>query len=498
MTVASPTRGRTDLFRALGFETATNLQQLPRMPQISKLPSHSPFHREKSWLSEMHTVAVNDLSRLPPSSFRLFYLLLSTTLPFHQNGSHHPHKQSPSILISIMALLRSHRWRLRQSHLLQTIYLMGLFSVIGIVLIWYGVNSDREYIHPLLTQLIPAGHCACLTSTTFQCASCLKCAPKKPLPPTALPAVSAWKFEAGRDSGNEGLSRAQCMAAFPGLFEDILRAGTFWRTHGGLDVEHLEYIPLKHGMARAFIHRGELYVVNALSRGEHHRRKILAVLSAIHRALITNPERAIQQDLEFVFSVEDKVTDVTTDDQPIWAFARSAGEEAVWLMPDFGYWAWENVQNSIGPYDQVVDHIKCTEIPWSQKKRQLVWRGKPSFAPKLRRALMDAARGQPWGDVKHVDWNQRTNVMSLEDHCRYMFIAHVEGKLLRLHADGCIWSSATLKMDLRTILFRVSEIPPGVQLGCCSPQAAVHPASPLPAPFRRTEPELHRSRQKFQ
>ncbi|OJK00121.1 hypothetical protein ASPACDRAFT_51941 [Aspergillus aculeatus ATCC 16872] len=313
-----------------------------------------------------------------------------------------------------MALLQSHRWRLRQSHLLHTIYLMGLFSVIGIVLIWYGVNSDREYIHPLLTQLIPAGHCACLTSTTFQCASCLNCAHKKPLPQTALPAVLAWKFEAGRDGGNEGFSRAQCMAAFPGLFEDILRAGTFWRKHGGLDVEHLEYIPLKHGMARAFIHRGELYVVNALSRGEDHRRKILAVLSAIHRALITNPARASQQDLEFVFSVEDKVTDVTTEDQPIWAFARSAGEEAVWLMPDSGYWAWENVQNSIGPYDQ--------------KKRQLVWRRKPSFAPKLRRALMDAARGQPWGNVKHVDWNQRTNVMSLEDHCRYMFIAHVEGR----------------------------------------------------------------------
>ncbi|PYH75954.1 hypothetical protein BO82DRAFT_407578 [Aspergillus uvarum CBS 121591] len=97
-------------------------------------------------------------------------------------------------------------------------------------------------------------------------------------------------------------------------------------------------------------------------------------------------------------------------------------------MPEFGYWAWENVQNSIGPYDQVVDHIKRTEIPWSRKERQLVWRGKPNFAPKLRRALMDAGRGQPWGDVKAVDWNQRTNVISLEDYCQYMFIAHVEGR----------------------------------------------------------------------
>ncbi|PYH46266.1 uncharacterized protein BP01DRAFT_373256 [Aspergillus saccharolyticus JOP 1030-1] len=327
-----------------------------------------------------------------------------------------------------MALFRSPRWRSRRSHLLPAIYLIGLLTLTGIALIWYGVNSDREYIYPLLTQLIPAGHCACLTSTTFQCASCLTCAHQDRLPQTALPSSPSWVFDPGQDGDNEALSRAQCIAAFPGLFEDLLRADTFWRENGGLQVEHLKHITIKHGMARVFIHRGELYVAKALSRGEDHRRKVLAVLSAIHRALVTNLERASYQDLEFIFSVEDKVTDVTTTDQPIWVFARSAGEEAVWLMPDFGYWAWENVQNSIGPYDQVVDHIKRTEIPWSQKIKRLVWRGKPSFAPKLRRALMDAARGQPWGDIKHVDWSKRTNVMSLESHCQYMFIAHVEGR----------------------------------------------------------------------
>ena len=127
--------------------------------------------------------------------------------------------------------------------------------------------------------------------------------------------------------------------------------------------------------------------------------------------------------------MEDKVEDVTNSDHPVWTLARSATEEAVWLMPDFGFWAWENIQNSIGPYDQVVNRIKRADIPWSEKKPQLVWRGKPSFAPKLRRALMEAARDQPWGDVKQVDWDQRTNIIPMEDHCQYMFIAHVEGKL---------------------------------------------------------------------
>jgi hypothetical protein len=58
----------------------------------------------------------------------------------------------------------------------------------------------------------------------------------------------------------------------------------------------------------------------------------------------------------------------------------------------------------------------------------LVWRGKPSFAPKLRRALIEAARDKPWADIKQLDWDTGHNVLRMEDHCRYMFIAHVEGE----------------------------------------------------------------------
>ncbi|KAJ5641949.1 hypothetical protein N7490_005949 [Penicillium lividum] len=295
-----------------------------------------------------------------------------------------------------------------------------------VLTIWYGMNSDRDYIHPILTQLIPAGHCACQTSTTFECSTCLSC-PAPGLQQPTSPSLS-WEWDYPRDSPNEAFDETQCQAAFPGLFEDVARGVRYWRAHGHLATEDLDEIHLQHGMARAFISRGHLHVVAARAKGEDHRRKILGVLSSIHRALAADRERVSKRDIEFVFSVEDKVEDVTSPDLPVWVFARTPVEQGVWLMPDFSFWAWDNPNNYIGPFDQVVDRIQRSDIPWDDKKPQLVWRGKPSFAPKLRRALIEAARDQTWGDVKQVEWATGTNVLRMEEHCQYMFIAHVEGR----------------------------------------------------------------------
>lgn len=315
----------------------------------------------------------------------------------------------------------------------------GLFSSLPLLLtvcfcsfvlvIWYGMNTDREYIHPLLNQLIPAGHCACQSATIFECSSCMSCVQSGGLLQQQQPPASSsnWRFRYEIDAGNEALDRNQCKTGFPGLFEDVDRAVKYWQLRGApLNSADLDDIYLEYGMARAWISGGELYVMATRARNEDHRRKILAVLSAIHRALVADGERR-SRDIEFVFSVEDKVEDVTGPERPVWVFSRTALEEAVWLMPDFGYWAWDNQQNPIGPYDQVVEQIQRSEVPWAEKLPQLVWRGKPSFAPKLRRALLEAARGKPWGDVKQVDWYGRTNILRMEDHCKYMFIAHVEG-----------------------------------------------------------------------
>ncbi|KAL2821858.1 glycosyl transferase family 90-domain-containing protein [Aspergillus cavernicola] len=308
--------------------------------------------------------------------------------------------------------------------LLSALGFLAFSSFAAGLLLWYAVNSDRDYFHPILTQLIPAGHCACETATVFECSTCLTCSHKEL---SATPAET-WEFDYKRDGQNAGLSRSQCDAAFPGLIEDVVRAGTYWRKQGGLSSVELDEIPLRLGMGRARIARGELYVIAFRAHGEDHRRKILATLSAIHRALVTDPNRTTRPEIEFVFSVEDKLEDVANAHDPVWTMARTADEEAAWLMPDFGYWAWDHLHTAIGPYDQVVERAAQYDIPWEGKQHQLVWRGKPSFAPKLRRALMDATRDQPWADVQPVDWHEQSNVLRMEDHCKYMFIAHVEGR----------------------------------------------------------------------
>ncbi|KLJ10407.1 hypothetical protein EMPG_14221 [Blastomyces silverae] len=291
---------------------------------------------------------------------------------------------------------------------------------------WFGMNSNKDNIHPIITQLIPAGHCTCEHSTTFNCTSCLT--------PFDYPIRMGleppqWAFQYGRDDRNEGLSRSQCTAAFPGLFEDINRAVQYWKPRGGITRKQVNGINLRKGMARGMIYGGELYVIETRAAQDDHRRKILGIFSSIHRAI--SATSGSLPDIEFIFSIEDRLDDIMGSGQPLWTLGRKASEESVWLMPDFGFWAWHNPSVIIGTYSEVVEKIKKQEnaIPWTMKERKLVWRGSLTFAPKLRRRLLEVARGKTWGDVKELVWSRKNNlIISMEDHCRYMFIAHVEGR----------------------------------------------------------------------
>ncbi|PLB33876.1 glycosyl transferase family 90-domain-containing protein [Aspergillus candidus] len=312
----------------------------------------------------------------------------------------------------------------------QRILLTALIAICGIFiyLMWHGMNSDRDNVHPIITQLIPAGHCTCQTSTSFECADCLTCLDSQNSSSNA--ASSNWTYEYDRDNSNLSLNKDQCSHSFPGLFQDVYRGGEYWKQRGGVSYADLEATPLEKGMARAIIHNGELYVVAVRTMSEDHRRKIVATLSAMYRALAASPDRSTTPNIEFIFSVEDRVDDVDANDHPVWVFSRKASEESVWLIPDFGFWSWGHLSNDIGPYTQAIDKIQTTEAERSflDKEKKLVWRGKLSFAPKLRRALLDIARNQVWGDVKEVDWSRKANFLPMEEHCRYMFIAHVEGR----------------------------------------------------------------------
>lgn len=298
-----------------------------------------------------------------------------------------------------------------------------------VYLVWFGMNSDRDNVHPLLTQLIPAGHCTCQTSTSFQCSNCLSCLT---LDPSENASSSTRTYDHHRDAHNLSLSKDQCNAFFPGLYEDIHRGVEYWTKRTGITNRDLNTTPLKNGMARARIHNGELYVIATRAKGEDHRRKIVATLSAMYRVLSATPNRSAIPNTEFIFSIEDRVDDVNANGHPVWVYSRKTTEESVWLIPDFGFWSWGHLSNDIGPYyTQAVDKVLATESgsPFHEKEKKLVWRGKLSFAPKLRRALLDTARSKKWGDVKELNWSKKANFLSMEDHCRFMFIAHVEGAI---------------------------------------------------------------------
>ncbi|KAI9925355.1 hypothetical protein ASPWEDRAFT_45718 [Aspergillus wentii DTO 134E9] len=313
----------------------------------------------------------------------------------------------------------------------RTRYLIITIGVtVGLIVytLWFAVNSDNDNVHPYLNQLIPAGHCACKTTAQFQCSSCLSC----PSTTLATSSPESRPYNARYDAKNLTLPAAQCQSFFPGLFEDIHRARAFWQARNGIAMDDLDDINLLNGMARVAILQGELHVLAIRAKGEDHRRKIIATLSSIHRALVASPDSMAIPNTEFVFSIEDKLDDVAGPDHPLWILARRPSEESVWLIPDFGLWAWSNgnVDNQIGPYDRIADRIRHDEqtLSWGAKEDKLVWRGKLSFAPKMRRSLLEVSRNQPWGDVKELVWQNKENYLSMEDHCRYKFIAHVEGR----------------------------------------------------------------------
>jgi hypothetical protein len=167
-----------------------------------------------------------------------------------------------------------------------------------------------------------------------------------------------------------------------------------------------------------------------------------ATLNSLHRALMAFPERHLLPSIEFIFTTEDFAND-PTGRGPVWAYSKRDADDSVWLMPDFGYWAWPEVP--IGPYHEVRRRIAAIDdgetatdgtyspgLQFQDKKKQLVWRGSLATNPGIRSKLLKSAQGRSWASVRVIDWDDendiRFNLLPIEDHCRYMFLAHTEGR----------------------------------------------------------------------
>lgn len=164
-----------------------------------------------------------------------------------------------------------------------------------------------------------------------------------------------------------------------------------------------------------------------------------ATLHSLQRALAAFPDRHLLPSVEFVFTTDDYSTGVG----PIWSYSKREEDESVWLMPDFGYWSWPEVK--IGPYKDIRRRIAAVDngettvtgevIPgtrFADKKKQLVWRGSVAPNPGIRGKLLKQTQGRSWASVRVLDWDDendlRFNLLPMEEHCRYMFLAHTEGR----------------------------------------------------------------------
>ncbi|KAF2192674.1 hypothetical protein K469DRAFT_621220 [Zopfia rhizophila CBS 207.26] len=294
--------------------------------------------------------------------------------------------------------------------------------------ILYGTRSENPTLPSLVKEVLPAGRCLCEYSTTFTCDTCLDCAATQSFPVNATSEEDEqWTFSYRRDGSNYALDEDQCQVAFPGLYEDIERAKGV-RGRNKITEQELSSFKLTKGMVRAMIFNGELYVLQTMLVDNTNRQKALATLQALHRAIASARHKDSIHNIEFVLSVEDLPAQPT---KPIWVLARRAQDHNLWLIPDFGFWSWDMPQ--VGTLSEVATEAIERESlePWDTKQEKLVWRGKVTMAPKLRRALVDAARGKSWSEVGQVRWSDpdfKEQFLGPIDQCSYMFIAHAEGR----------------------------------------------------------------------
>ncbi|KAL3497103.1 glycosyl transferase family 90-domain-containing protein [Aspergillus germanicus] len=251
--------------------------------------------------------------------------------------------------------------------------------------------------------------------------------------------ATGWEFNVHRDGNNHGLSHEQCLSAFPKLFGDLNRvAGSRIDSGKAISFDEVEKLSRSgedvhgdRGLVRGAVVGGELYIISygampyTFTRGK-------ATLHSLNRALSAYVDRHILPNIEFVFSTDDFFTPSAGDPGPIWSYSKHATDNNTWLMPDFGYWSWPEV--SIGSYKEIRSRIAevDTKLEFKSKKRQLAWRGSVSTNPSIRGALLDATRGKSWASIREINWSDladvQANALPMEEYCRYMFLAHAEGR----------------------------------------------------------------------
>lgn len=240
---------------------------------------------------------------------------------------------------------------------------------------------------------------------------------------------SNWAFNYARDGRNYGLSDAQCDAAFPELYKEVNRAVAYRRRVGLVTPDELDVGWRADGIVRAMIHDNQLYIVSASGfLDPNHRPRSLATLHSLHRAITAF--QGTVPNIEFTLTDHDSALLVEDSNFTTWSYSRLPKQESLWLMPDFGFWGWPDV--GLRSYAELQASLNANEDEFLDKIPKLVWRGATTVAAyDVRAGLLEHSAGQPWSDVQTLDWSNATNInerlISMEDHCGYMFVVQTEG-----------------------------------------------------------------------
>ncbi|KAK5076380.1 hypothetical protein LTR64_006140 [Lithohypha guttulata] len=230
------------------------------------------------------------------------------------------------------------------------------------------------------------------------------------------------QWHSARDKNNLMLDDSQCTVAFPRLFEEVSRA-VEGRKLSHITSEELDEIEPKNGYVRAMIYDQGLYVIQ--KQGAIYSRE-LSTLHAIYRAILTSPLPL--PNIEFVFNTDD----IVFEPQPLWAYARKAEHNHLWLMPDFGFFSWpETLAGSMREVQlKAVEEEDIRQHPWHNKIEKVLWRG-ATMGLALRDRLLSVTTGKEWADVVALDWHDKDSMQhdlkSMPEHCDYKYLVHTEG-----------------------------------------------------------------------
>ncbi|KAK9440041.1 DUF821 domain-containing protein [Metarhizium brunneum] len=245
------------------------------------------------------------------------------------------------------------------------------------------------------------------------------------------PKNKAWKFNPVRDANSYSLDSEQCNMAFPGLFAEIERGVDAQKARGNITPKQLNISERGRGALRGMIVDQQLYILQeTILENEYDTSRAVAVLHAIHRAMVTSPEPL--PNIEFAFTVADVVPDPEENNYPIWGLTRKAEDEEIWLMGDFGYWSWP--LDLVGSYDEVRRKMAEAEVKFEQKTKKAVWRGAVATNGH-REELIKVTKDKEWADVRAIVWagisdlvsEDQAKALSMSEHCKYQFVIHTEG-----------------------------------------------------------------------